>query len=331
MKDIQCDACANLQATAPNFVVNGIGDAECANLANNMGIGGNSDDCTDLHDANDCLIGFMDDEVDAYSTCDWKVFMKEFIPNVWTMFKAIICSICGVWCKLEAMNSGIDITVGEDETDDSYIVAGKGVSFMTVGDEDNDYTADISLSNYGNFVRINGSVDFQDDNFHEPGDKKSWNFDNDDTIRHTNARKGNPIWDHTNGTTVNLGSGGELIYEIRIKKSAYPAIQTIASGTGAPTGGGAYQTNFVIFDGDDVTEEYPNKYAYGQHHRCDDQTGQGIGDGDDGHIVEKGWIYIQHRMVNISVINADSDNPDPNKYTPRGWCAIRLNMNEIEC
>ena len=330
MKDIQCDACSNLQTNAPNFVINGIGDTECTNLANNMGIGGNSDDCTDLHDANDCLIGFMDDEVDAYSTCDWKEFMKKFIPNVWTVFKAVICSICGVWCKLEAMNSGIDITVGEDETDDSYIVAGRGVSFMTTGDADNDYTSDIQLSNYGNFVRINGSVDFRaDENFTEPNDKKSWNFDNMDTVRHSNARKSYSLWDHTNGTTVNLGPGGELIYEIRIKKSAYPAIKSIASGTGAPTGGGAYQTNFVIFDGDDIPEGAEHRYAYGQHHRCDDITGQGIDDGDAGHIVEPGWIYIQQRMVNISVIHA-SDN-SVNKYTPRGWCAIRLNMNEIEC
>ena len=330
MKDIQCDACSNLQTNAPNFVINGIGDAECTNLANNMGIGGNSDDCTDLHDMNDCLVGLMDRELKAFDTCDWKKFMKEFIPNVWTVFKAVICSICGVWCKLEAMNSGIDITVGEDETDDSYIVAGRGVSFMTTGDADNDYTSDIQLSNYGNFVRINGSVDFRaDENFSEPNNKKSWNFDNMDTVRHTNARKSYSLWDHTNGTTVNLGPGGELIYEIRIKKSAYPAIKSIASGTGAPTGGGAYQTNFVIFDGDDIPEGAEHRYAYGQHHRCDDITGQGIDDGDAGHIVEPGWIYIQQRMVNISVIHASDNNV--NKYTPRGWCAIRLNMNEIEC
>ena len=149
-----------------------------------------------------------------------------------------------------------------------------------------------------------------------------------DTIRHTNARKSYSLWHHVNGTTENLGSGGELIYEIRIKKEAYPAIKEIASGTGNPTGGGAYQTNFAIFDGDDVSEEHPKKYAFGQHHRCD-EDGHGIDGGDDGHVVEPGWIYIQHRMVNISVLNANDNNV--NKYTPRGWCAIRLNMDEIEC
>lgn len=330
MRDLQCSSCEDLRQTAPNFVINGLGEDECTNLANNKGLAGNSDDCTDLHNMADCLIGFAEEEVDAYETCDWKKFMKEFIPNVWSVFTGIICAICGIWCKLEAMNDGITITVGEDETDGSYIVAGRGVSFMTTGSADNNYTSDIELSNYGNFLRINGSVDFRaDQNFNEPNDKKSWNFDNMDTIRHTNARKSYSLWHHVNGTTENLGAGGELIYEVRIKKSAYPAIKEIASGTGNPTGGGAYQTNFAIFDGDDIPEGGTHRYAYGQHHRCDEITGQGIDGGDDGHIVEKGWIYIQHRMVNISVLNANDNNV--NKYTPRGWCAIRLNMDEIEC
>lgn len=330
MADINCSSCDDLRVNAPNFVQNGLGDEECANLAGNGGLSGNSDDCTDLHDINDCLVGMMENELPMYEVCDWKKFMKNFIPNVWTTFKAIICSICGIWCKLEAMNSGIDITIGEDETDDSYIVAGKGVSFMTTGDSDNNYTSDIKVSNYGNFVRINGSVDFRaDQNFTEPNDKRSWNLDNGDVVRHTNARKSNSVWNHTNGTTQNLGPGGELIYEIRIKKSAYPAIESLASGIGGPTGGGAYQTNFVIFDGDDIPEDAEHRWAYGQHHRCNEATGAGIDDGDAGHIVEPGWIYIQHRMVNISVLSA-SDN-SVNKYTPRGWCAIRLNMYEIDC
>lgn len=329
MSNKTCDSCEQLRTTAPNFVINGLGDDECENLANNKGLAGNSDDCTDLHNMNDCLVGFMEDEIDAYETCDWKKYMKEFVPNVWTVFKGIICAICGIWCKLEAMNSGIDLTIGEDETDDSYIVAGRGVSFLTTGDADNDYTSDIKLENFGNFVRINGSVDFRTDAFTEPRNKQSWNFDNMDTVRKTNARKGYNLWNHTNGTTENLGPGGELIYEIRIKKSAYPAVQKIVSGIGGPTGGGAYQTNFVIFDGDDIPDGADHRWAYGQHHRCNEKTGAGIDDGDAGHIVEPGWIYIQHRMVNISVLSASGN--EVNKYTPRGWCALRLNMDEIEC
>ena len=329
MSNKQCSACEDLRVNAPDFVINGLGDDECENLSNNRGLAGNSDDCTDLHDMNDCLVGYMEDEIDAYETCDWKKYMKEFVPNVWTVFKGIICAICGIWCKLEAMNSGIDLTIGEDETDDSYIVAGRGVSFLTTGDADNDYTSDIKLENFGNFVRVNGSVDFRDSAFTEPRSKESWNFDNMDEIRKTNARKGYNVWHHTNGTTENLGPGGELIYEIRIKKSAYPAVKTIVSGVGGPTGGGAYQTNFAIFDGDDIPEGWEHRYAYGQHHRCNEATGVGIDDGSDGHIVEPGWIYIQHRMVNISVLSASGN--EVNKYTPRGWCAIRLNMDGIEC
>ena len=32
-----------------------------------------------------------------YEVRDWKKFMKQFIPNLWTTLKAIICAICGLW------------------------------------------------------------------------------------------------------------------------------------------------------------------------------------------------------------------------------------------
>ena len=102
MAELNCAACEDLRQDAPNFVVNGIGDTEVASLKNNTGLNPSSgnDDCTDLNNMNDCLIGNMETEVDAYDVCDWKTFMKQFIPNVWSTFKGVISAICGIWERI---------------------------------------------------------------------------------------------------------------------------------------------------------------------------------------------------------------------------------------
>lgn len=102
MANTNCSACDDLRQVDPNLLINGLGDTECASLQNNTGLvptSGN-DDCEDLHNLNDCLVGNMATEVDAYDVCDWKTFMKKFIPNVWTTLKGIICAICGLWTNI---------------------------------------------------------------------------------------------------------------------------------------------------------------------------------------------------------------------------------------
>ena len=110
MADRNCRACDELKVDAPNLIVNGITGTECASLANNTGLNPSSgnDDCTDLDNMNDCLIGNMEAEADAYDVCEWKPFMKRFIPNVWTTIKAIICAICGLWTNIASLKSRLD-------------------------------------------------------------------------------------------------------------------------------------------------------------------------------------------------------------------------------
>lgn len=100
--DYNCSACDELRQSAPNFVINGLGDDECTSLKNNTGLDPSSGhkDCKDLNNMNDCLIASMENEVPSYQICDWKSFMKDFIPNLWTMIKGLICAICGIWTKL---------------------------------------------------------------------------------------------------------------------------------------------------------------------------------------------------------------------------------------
>lgn len=100
MAKVSCSACEDLRQNAPSLIVNGLGTTECTRLKNNTGVSGNSTDCADLEDMNDCFVGNMEAEVDAYDICDWKDFMKKFIPNVWTVLKGVICAICGLWTHL---------------------------------------------------------------------------------------------------------------------------------------------------------------------------------------------------------------------------------------
>lgn len=110
MADMNCSACEDIRQTSPEFVVNGLTDEICSSLANDTGLSPTDDhnDCTDLNNLNDCLIGNQETEVDAYDVCDWKPFMKQFIPNLWTVLKAIICAVCGLWTRMSRMCTSID-------------------------------------------------------------------------------------------------------------------------------------------------------------------------------------------------------------------------------
>lgn len=109
MATVNCEACEDIRQTSPEFVINGITDDICTSLQNDTGLTPSSghNDCTDLNNLNDCLIGNEATEVDAYDVCDWKTFMKQFIPNVWTVLKAMICAICGIWTNIHNILTAI--------------------------------------------------------------------------------------------------------------------------------------------------------------------------------------------------------------------------------
>lgn len=111
MANKNCSACDDLRQTAPNLVINGLGDTECASLQNNTGLSPSSghDNCTDLKNLNDCLVGNMKEEVDSYGVCDWKDFMKKFIPNLWTTLKGVICAMCGIWSHISCLETKVSL------------------------------------------------------------------------------------------------------------------------------------------------------------------------------------------------------------------------------
>lgn len=109
MAEVNCAACEALKDTSPEFVVNGFTEEMCASFANNTGLDPTDDhnDCTDLNNMNDCLIGNMETEVEKYDVCDWREFMKDFINNLWTVLKAMICAICGLWTHLLCLRKSL--------------------------------------------------------------------------------------------------------------------------------------------------------------------------------------------------------------------------------
>lgn len=94
-----CAACDELREHAADFVTNGVTDKVAESLESNNGlnIDEESTNCEDLNNANDCLIERMAEEVSSYADCDWKDFMRNFIPNLHQLLKAMITSECGLW------------------------------------------------------------------------------------------------------------------------------------------------------------------------------------------------------------------------------------------
>lgn len=325
MKNVDCGACADLREDAANFVQNGVTSAVCNSLKNNTGFStsNGNNDCEDLDNANDCLIGMMEPALDAYDICDWKDFMKEFIPNIHQVLKAMICAMCGQWTRIEKSDCEIDYLFNGasfrfteyDTQSESYIVAGKGVSFLNVSASGT--SSDVTLRYVaGGMATLSGSCLFYTSNFTDGA--SCYNYDNNGVNPTKSAsRQGNSVWDNNPGKPI---SGGELVYEIRLKKSQYPQIKSIYTGIGLEGAGGGYHAKILT-----TTEGH---YAFGQHGECNVNTGEGVNGGDTGHLVPDGWIYIQMRVSYIDQIIGTASGK---QYSPYGLLPIRMNQDEIDC
>ena len=329
MAEINCSACEELRQEAPQLACNGFDDSMCTSLQNDTGLVASSgnNDCTDLNNLNDCLVGNQETEVDLYEVCDWKAFMKQFIPNLWTTTKALICAICGIWtnihnlwnlanridCIVDYMTQGASFTFGEyTSSGNSYIVAGKGVSFANVSASGT--ANDITITYVsGGMSYLSGSCMFYDSDFTDR--QATANYDNNGVDPTTSAsRRGNTIWN----TSGYLDRGGELVYELRIKKSEYPQIERFWNGLGNPGAGGAYDA-IVVFRNEGT-------YAPGQHGWCDTTNGDPIGNSDRGHLVPSGWMYIQVRLKELRTFSANGT-----QFTPVCIVPIRINQSGIGC
>ena len=105
MSTLNCAACDDLRNHAPLFSEHGITEYECNSLRNNTGLNPAATvlhrNDEDLHNINDCLIARMSEEALTRDVCDWRDFMKDFIPNLHALERAQICDSAGIWLKID--------------------------------------------------------------------------------------------------------------------------------------------------------------------------------------------------------------------------------------
>lgn len=100
-KDI-CKTCEDLQQHSPNFVANGVTDEMCSNLESNTGLMNKGrENCTDLHNANDCLIGGIAEKATSYNPCDPNKMIEDLAKNTMHVIDMLICSDCGQWNEIK--------------------------------------------------------------------------------------------------------------------------------------------------------------------------------------------------------------------------------------
>lgn len=108
MSTINCEACDKLRQIAPELATVGLTDAMCTSLSNDTGLNNKisplHNDKTDMDYLVDCAVGRMAQEIKTYDVCDWKEYMKKFVPNLHDVLKAINCVDAGQWTKINEMD-----------------------------------------------------------------------------------------------------------------------------------------------------------------------------------------------------------------------------------
>lgn len=229
MATIDCSACSDLQDLSPSFVANGVTTSICTSLKNDTGLNPNlavlHTDCEDLDTVNDCLVGRMAEDIEKYDVCDWKKYMRNFVPNVWQTIKAGICSLCGIWenihtiwCWLENLTrQGKSYTIHAYEDDDPTKSALNGFRIadgITVRTGSN--TASMRIHVMGHHIRFQGSLKFEGNmpSSYTNGDTVPWSY-----LEHGCANL-------TNQAGENWGKDGicethPFIYEYQLKSCEY--------------------------------------------------------------------------------------------------------------
>lgn len=257
MANYDCGSCEDLRTSAPHFVANGFTSYECNSLKNNTGLNPSSghDDCTDLNDMADCLVGNMEQELPAYDTCDWKPFMKKFIPNVWSTLKGIICAICGLWGQFDEIWCWLDHLSKPQKNDTLYPDDPKvkfrkvdGVTLRYDPDHPRPNDAPLQIKVIGSTARITGSITCK-------GNMPS-SYTNGQNVDWLDIKRGGTNITNTYGKHSNDGnfpSGGALLYEYEVKACDW-GFKTLYNAPLMPGEAGLYIARILTYkDGD----EYP--------------------------------------------------------------------------
>lgn len=257
----------------------------------------------------------LEDELDSVkgrlATVENKIVTIENNQSAWRQ------EMQKMECSLDALFKGQSLNFDESSDTASYIVAGKGVSFLSRSAGGG--SADVKLLYIaGGLGRLNGSLIFSTESFTESASVYNWDLcnQNPETPRKTAARRGNGAW-NDKGAIVT-----ELAYEIRLSLDEYPQIDRLYSGLGHEVSAYGFHCESRVFN--------PGSWAWGQHGTCDAETGdQSEIDYDPGHRVPDNYIYIQLRMTYIDdLITVPATEAGA---TPRAWLGVRLNKENIDC
>lgn len=247
---VYCDACEDLKTNHPNFVANGLTDTECTSLKNDTGFTPSvgHTDCEDLGNANDCLIGNMQEEIKDKEVCDWKDFTSSLVGNIHAVLSGIICAICGIWINIHNLWNKVNQhdcyienlykETSFDFTEDMF-TKGTGISFDSrKGDE---HYVDVGMVVKGNIYRIIGSIEIDLTDSH-------WGSIGKASVGGMNTDDGN--W---------------TICILKIKKSDYPAFKGIYGTVGQFTNNGCGQITVSGYNGDATNKDdrkYPSQWGY---------------------------------------------------------------------
>lgn len=97
-KDV-CNSCEQLEKYNYDFVQKGITDDMRASLKKDKGLKESNgfNNCQDLNNMNDCLIGGMVERIPSYNSCDLDSALMESLNNIMQMLDVIISGDCGQW------------------------------------------------------------------------------------------------------------------------------------------------------------------------------------------------------------------------------------------
>lgn len=262
MANVNCEACEALKQEVPELVANGFDDTMCASLQNDTGlkpsVGHN--DCTDLENLNDCLIGNMAEELEDYDTCDWKEFMRNFIPNLWTNLKAIGCAICGIWTNIHNLWTFAK-SYNLEKNGEYIVLQAQDGEHGRVHDDNTTYT----LTQNGDTLTLNGSdgtsfpVTVVGQDTWKPNTKDQEGYvtagdGHNNQIWATDAN-GNPAWrnkDVIDGQAFiryyrDLGAGDSVPYWDNVSDDFHPsALNIYMDSAGASGGSRAADRDYVV-------------------------------------------------------------------------------------
>ena len=332
-KDVKnCQACEDLTEYAPEFVANGVTSTICTSLKNNTGfnpsLSKQHENCEDLDDANDCLIGNMVDEGERFDVCDWKAYARLFAANIYNVLKAIICSMCGLWNNIKSIKKSItniqsqidcvkQLAVGGKELSSyfSNLQAGTGIRLQTTG------SAKVDMLITGGSYRLQGQFRVWLDGYSNSEDMS--NFWGSKGIRKRTSDgnlvpRGTPDADGYNsgyhhGTSNSNNSyfitdpGNWTVATLLIPKTAIPQVAYFYYGVGQVQDMGMCQLTAQWGDGDD------GDYLSGQW---------GTHDTDSRVQIPEGYFGVKIGMSSIMSWDGYTTDED----TGRTYCTCTFNI-----